>query len=277
MLVPSHEPEKENVVAATCSTNEKESLKDLESATGVDSQCVMDSFCCSKVFRIDRMKMYQSVCGICRSAEESPKTEILLGSEGFRHYSVFFLVAYPVQFVCFLIMYAASEPSFLDMSKKWQVWLPYVYLASLIAVLLAWGTYKTVRLAVRYASVLFYLGIYHHVFYILDNLSHFVDIFGNIVAQINDISDMFNTQKYWIVVGIIVGALSIIALFAIGPPGLLAGIPIIMAIYLFWAIIFFVMLTLPFSIYLYQIVIFILCPPWTLYDTCTSIHKVCRG
>lgn len=277
MLPSSQEPEKEKIPVGTLKPNDKEDFKDPESGIAVDTHLVANTFCWSRWTRRDQGNLYQTLCLACKSVEDSPKTEILLGSKAFRHYSVFFLVAYPLQFVCFLIMYAASEPSFLDMSKKWQVWLPYLYLASLIAVLLAWGSYKTAQLAVRYASVLFYLGIYHHVFYILDNLSHFVDIFGNIIGHINDITAMFDTKEYWIIVAIIVGVLSIISVFAIGPPGVLAGIPTIMIIYMFWAFLFFFMLCLPFSVYFYQVVTFTLCPLWTLYDTCISIHKVRSG
>lgn len=205
--------------------------------------------------------------------EQDKVLETLLGSDAFQYYSGIFLVAYPILYIAFIVLYAASEPSFLPKSFQWQVWVPFAYLGLLALVLLKWGDRKTGRLAVRYASILFYLGIYHHVFYLLDNLKNFPEIFEGLVQEIDDITYMFSTKDYWVVVGIVVAVCTVVGVFTLSLAGILIGIPVIMVIYIFWAFLFFLMLALPFSLYLYQIGIFLVCPYWTLYDTVSSIHN----
>jgi hypothetical protein len=221
----------------------------------------------------DCLKFCKYLTNYGSTTEQEKTLDTLLGSDAFQYYSVVFLVAYPILYIAFIIMYAASEPSFLAKSFQWQVWVPFAYLGLLVVVLLLWGNRKTVRLAVRYASFLFYLGIYHHVFYLLDNLKNFPEIFENLVQKIDDIADMFNTRDYWVVIGIIIAVCTVVGIFTLSLAGLFIGVPIITLIYLFWAFLFFLMLVLPFSLYLYQIIIFLVCPYWTLYDTISSLHK----
>jgi hypothetical protein len=125
-------------------------------------------------------------------------------------------------------------------------------------------------------SLLFYLGIYHQVFYIYDNLVHFPQVFRIVVEDIGEISDKFNTEEFWIVVGIIVAVFSVVFTFVIGGAAIFIGIPVIMLIFIVMSFVFLLMLILCFSLYMYQVSIFLICPYWTIYDTYHSAKKVAR-
>lgn len=202
--------------------------------------------------------------------------EALLGTELFKRYSVTFLAMYPILFVLFMVVYASCLPHLLQESYKWQVWAPNAYLGALGLVLCFFGNDIRVRVMIRYMSLLFYLGIYHQVFYIYDNLVHFPQVFRIVVEDIGAISDKFNTEEFWVVVGIIVAVFFVVFTFVIGGAAIFIGIPVIMLIFIVMSFVFLLMLILCFSLYMYQVSIFLICPYWTVYDTYHSTKKVAR-
>lgn len=185
----------------------------------------------------------------------------LLGTDFFMSYSLLIGILYLSMYVCFMIMYAIYKPELLQKSFEWKVFVPYIYLGIVLCLFLTDFVNKCNKrkLFMKMMSSLFFVGSYHQMTYIYDNILNFKPIYKEIIDWINKISAYFDDDFFWFVLGMIMVAASAGVIVLFGPFGLLTSIVVIQLVFLMFGIIFFVMVLFPIVFYFYQIIL------WPVY------------
>jgi hypothetical protein len=200
----------------------------------------------------------------------------LISNEFYSTYSYLIGIMYISFYICFIITYAIYKPELLKMSFEWKVYGPIVYLAFILGLLSIECTSNTPKklLFLKSISNFFFVGTYHQMLYIYDNILNFTVLFTEIIDWINFISDYFDKDKFWVVMGIIIAVVSIMIILIAGPVGTLGGIIVIQLVFLMFGLIFFLMLLFPISFYFYQILIWPTYISMLLYEFYDNIKKI---
>lgn len=217
--------------------------------------------------------------------EENERYDLLIKSlisnEFYSKYSYLIGILYIALYICFIITYAIYKPELMEMSFEWKVYGPIAYLAFILCLLVIERTSNTPKkvLFLKSISSFFFVGTYHQMLYIYDNILNFPVLFTEIIEWINLISEYFDKEIFWVVMGIIIAFVSIAIIFIAGPVGTLGGIIVIQLVFLMFGIIFFLMLLFPISFYFYQILIwptYITMLSYELYDNIKKIREYHR-
>ncbi len=203
---------------------------------------------------------------------------ILLGSDEFRIYSVLLAGIYLSSYVCFIITYAIYKPELLEKSFEWKVYAAYVYMFIILVLLSIDYDYRNSekKLALKMASNFFFVGSYQQFMYIYDNLMNFTVLYTEIIDRINEISEYFNDDTFWMVMGIIIAIVSVIVIFMAGPVGTVMGVIVIQVVFLIFGIVFFLMIIFPICFYFYQMIVWIIYVPLLVYDLYHNINAIKR-
>lgn len=214
--------------------------------------------------------------GLESAGKKERVKKILLGTEFYQCYASMFLHLYPCIFVSFMITYLIYLPEKIEYSLKWQVYVPNLYLVLLILTL-GWVE-QTIenRLIVKYMSNLFFVGSYQQVMYVFDNFNNFLPLYAKIIENIDNFSEYFDDDYFWMVVGIIIACCTVMAIFTISAPGILMGVVVIMLLFLLVGIIYFMMMLFPFCFYFYQAFMWTVYPTLLLHDTVNNLKQIIK-